>query len=400
MSSVRTTTVPARQFMLFTADCHIKQRTWTNSTLLKGDSIAAFKTMIMETSKYGEPLDRLVIGGDLFDNNRPTSLDLEGIHTALSSFRHIYYIRGNHDNVNPSYLQALKPVQENPDMLIHDLNTYTAGDEMVIPDDFTPIDHVHIQGIHWDPSDSKFMEMFKNVISWWKAYERSYPEDTLYLVLHCAFKHLLSFEGAYTLDIDTIKNLCGNSRINFLVGHIHTRDTTVYNENGNYIHSPGALYPLSIDRMGQKHFASLINLVDGHIIDVPTDVRMYLKINIKDVDTDMATWLSKNVKWPTELRGRPAFVNLIVPEDYDKEIVLPTDPAYVFKVDRRLADIHRAAQQSGPVYSINDAIREELQNDANREMVVEMAEELLASDDPVGTLNEWLSFWGVRTVTC
>ena len=258
---------------------------------------------------------------------------------------------------------------------------------------------MHIQGINWDPSDSKFIGMLESVIKHWQIFEKDHPQDTLYLVLHCAFKHLLSFDGAYTLDVDMIKNMCGNSHINFLVGHIHTRDTTVYNENGNYIHSPGALYPLSSDHMGQQHFASIINMVDGKIIDVPTDVRTYVRININDIPDGISAWFRAG-KFKPASDNLPTFVTVTVPEDYDKEIILPENPDYIFKIERRLADIRKIAKTAGPTYSINDAIREELQNDANRDMVIEMAEELLGSDDPVGTLNEWLTFWGVRKATC
>lgn len=395
-----TSTAPPRQFMSFAADCHVKQRTWTNSTLLKGDSLAALDRMIRETIKYGDPLNHLIVGGDLFDNNRPTSADLQQVHHLLACFRNIYYIRGNHDNVNPSYLNAISPsFQEHTDAFnVYPLEGVCLDDKWAFTR-YKLIDGVYVQGIPWDPSDSKFMSMLTDVIGFWHQHEQEHPDDTLYLVLHTAFKHLLAFDGAYTLDIDTIKNLCGNSRINFLVGHIHTRDTTVYNERGNYIHSPGALYPLSSDRMGQKHFASLINMVDGHIIDVPTDVRNYMRINIKDVDTDLETWLNANGgKAPKGFF--PTFVTIVVPEDYEDKVIVPDTTKYVFKIERRLADIKAAAKAAGPTYSINDAIREELQNEANREMVLEMAEELLASDDPVTTLNEWLTFWGVKTAVC
>lgn len=403
MSHAVTLTAPPRQFMLFTADCHIKQRTWTNSTLLKGDAINAFSKMISNTVKYGEPLKNLVIGGDLFDNNRPTSRDLESVHRMISNFESVYYIHGNHDNVNPSYLEAIRPMMSvdsshfNLVKLCYDV----IPDGALVAYDAIPTEHIHLQGLSWDPSDSKFIGALDNTINNWKKFQQEHPEDTLYLVLHCAFKHLLGFDGAYTLDIDMIKNMCGNANINFLVGHIHTRDTTVYNENGNYIHSPGALYPLSSDHMGKQHFASLINMVDGRIIDVPTDVRNYVRVNIKDIDKDIPGWLQTvpTIGSNRDLWELPAFITITVPEGYDKEIILPETDQYVFKIERRLADIHKTATVAGPSYSINDAIREELQNEANREMILEMAEELLASDDPITTLNEWLTFWGVRKAT-
>jgi hypothetical protein len=89
-----------------------------------------------------------------------------------------------------------------------------------------------------------------------------------------------------------------------------------------------------------------------------------------------------------------------VPEGYDKQIVLPENDSYVWKIDRRLAALKERVAQSNKVYTIEDAVREELQNEANRDMVTDMAEELLIADDPVAVLNEWLEFWGVRKATC
>ena len=59
---------------LFTADVHMKRRTWTNSTLLQGDATAAFGKVCRDCSFMAE--GGIIIGGDLFDSNRPTSQDL------------------------------------------------------------------------------------------------------------------------------------------------------------------------------------------------------------------------------------------------------------------------------------------------------------------------------------
>ena len=196
-----------------------------------------------------------------------------------------------------------------------------------------------------------------------------------------------------------IKQICGNEKINILVGHIHTRDTLVYNEAGAYIHSPGSLYPLSSDKMGVPCYGSIITAETGHISDFSSDVRKYVSVNIAEID-DLSAYLAENKLEPEDWRWLPTFVNIIVPEDYDKQLVLPETDKFVFKVDKRLASRQVAVQSTSNVYTIQDAVREELQQEANKEMVLEMAEELLASDDPVGTLDEWLTFWQVRKAPC
>jgi DNA repair exonuclease SbcCD nuclease subunit len=392
---------------LFTADCHIKRRTWTNSTLLQGDAEAALSKLIYMTRELcnGPMPTTAVIGGDLFDNNRPTSNDLLLVHRYFGEvFRNVYYIRGNHDNVNPSYLESMRPTVMGwiDDNLcdFYELPSHYNGHDDISYSKRPLSRNAWLVGISWDPSDSKFMEMLTYIINYCKTTLLTDSDKILFVVLHCSFKHLLGFDGAYTLDIDQIKNLCGNSNINFLVGHIHTRDTTVYNDRGNYIHSPGSLYPMSIEKMGERHYGSLINMDTGAIRDVPTDVRKYVTVNIKDAKPDLLRWLENHKYKPNGVVYLPTFVRLVVPADYEETLQLPETAEYVFKVDKQFAAALKTAKDANTVYTIHDAVRQELQNEANREMVLEMAEELLSADDPVGTLDEWLKFWGVRRASC
>jgi hypothetical protein len=213
-------------------------------------------------------------------------------------------------------------------------------------------------------------------------------------VLHCSFQHLLGFDGAYDFTVDMIKDLCGEDHINFLVGHIHTRDTLVYNSKGAYIHSPGSLYPLSTDKMGEQCYASYIHLNTGEIEDIAANVRKYATVNIVNAGDNLVKTLDDLEYAPNEY-CLPTFVRLVVPADWAQPIPQVDDPRYIIKVDRQVLQ-QQAVTSVRSSYSINQAIRDELADQANRDMVVEMAEELLASDDPVGTLDGWLEFWGVK----
>lgn len=388
---------------LFTADCHIKGRTWTNSTLLQKDAYNAFEKFISDANQIG-PMDGfrdLVIGGDLFDNNRPSSQDLYVLSTQITHIPRTFYIRGNHDSVEPAYIESVKDRHESPAYgqvieLYSDL--MKDDDKLALTAFYRLSNKAFIAGISWMPSDTRFVNVLRGVVAQWRR--RKKEGQILYLVLHCCFKHLLAFEGAYQLDLDMIKEICGNDQINILVGHIHTRDITVYNAAGAYIHSPGSLYPLSSDKMGDPCFGSLIDADTGKIIDVPTNVRKYVTVNIRDTGDNIIEYLNGKDLKPADWRELPTFVDLVVPEDYDKPIALPETEDYIFKIDRQLTSKQITPTATGQVYTINDAVREELQNEANRDMVIEMAEELLASDDPVGTLEEWLTFWNVRKATC
>ena len=383
---------------LFTADCHMKRRTWTNSTLLQGDAPTSLWSLVLNALDIVKDCRTLVIGGDLFDNNRPASQDMVDVSEVVKMFCQTFYIRGNHDSVKPSYLEALKDTSVNGGF----------GDIICIePDKETDSyythfhrisNHAYIAGIQWMPSDSQFIELLKGVVSNWHGRKRD--GDKLYLVLHCTFKHLLNFDGAYQIDANMLKDIVGDEDINVLVGHIHTRDTLVYNDHGNYIHSPGSTYPLSADKMQTPCYGSIIMAETGDIIPVDCNVRKYVNVNIADLDKQKMDLDRFIIPYKPNDHDLPTFINLVVPEDYDKQIVLPENDSYVWKIDRRLSALKERVAQSNKVYTIEDAVREELQNEANREMVTEMAEELLIADDPVAVLTEWLEFWGVRKATC
>ena len=92
---------------LFMADAHIKSRTWTNYMGLQGDSYAALDKISQKLTKQEQNINTLVIGGDWFDSNHPSSTDINQSFQFLRQFRSVFFIRGNHDSVQPSYLSAL-----------------------------------------------------------------------------------------------------------------------------------------------------------------------------------------------------------------------------------------------------------------------------------------------------
>lgn len=372
--------------ILFTADCHMKRRTWTNSTLLKDDATAAFCKAVVSATRHPNVTD-IVIGGDLFDSNRPTAQDLLVVKDALTAnFNACYYIRGNHDNCEPSYLEAITGSLEDDDFHLVHLGSV-----------FTPMDtNVWMTGLDWSPSASEMFEKLRQIVKDWRQIE-NHDSMILYVVLHCSFQHLLGFDGAYDFTVDMIRDLCGEDHINFLVGHIHTRDTLVYNSNGAYIHSPGSLYPLSTDKMGEQCYASLINLHTGEISDIAVNVRKYAVVNIENAGDDLVKTLD-SLGYAPDSNHLPTFVRLVIPADWTQPIPQVDDSRYIVKVDRQVSQ-QQAVTSVRSSYSIQQAIRDELADQANRDMVVEMAEELLASDDPVGTLDGWLEFWGVRRAT-
>ena len=161
---------PATLF-LFTADCHIKRRTWTNSTLLQGDASRAFAKFVNEGSMIGPGSRDLIIGGDLFDNNRPSSQDVLDVANVTTSMHRTFYIRGNHDNVNPSYLEALNEPDDEYGFgqirLLESGKDGPEGKEAWYAGFHRLANNAYVAGISWMPSDSQFIETLKAVVDLW-----------------------------------------------------------------------------------------------------------------------------------------------------------------------------------------------------------------------------------------
>lgn len=387
------------KYFLFTADCHIKRRTWTNSALLQGD---ATKSLMRLFEQARNKADTVLIGGDLFDSNRPTSLDLtDAILYLKYNFRVAEYIRGNHDSVDPPFISAF---EDDDSKLI--INVLDVEDWMLDPDSGnvklpwvlgdTKRHRSYLCGVPYVHSTEDLIGYMKHLITNWKQIRN--PGDTLYMMLHASFKELLGFDGAYQLSIPVIKELCGEEKINILVGHIHTRATFVYNDAGAYIHSPGSTYPLSTADMDKHFFGSLIDVHTGEITDIPCDVRKYVTINAKDLPIPTHVCTSLDQLGHTAPEGfLPTFVRIVVDDDWEGSLQDMSTPSYIIQIIRKGA-VQQAQISKSTQYTLQEAVAEELAAEPNSEMLLDMANALLSSDDQVALLDEWTKGWGVRKV--
>lgn len=393
------------RYVLFTADCHIKRRTWTNSTILQGDATKAMSKLFGASAGKA---DTVLIGGDLFDSNRPTSMDLLDVKLySQYKFREMIYIRGNHDSVEPSFVEAI--AEDNSDLVtkVLEVGDWMFTDELMSR--FVPLalgrafvgkeeGISYVAGVPYIHNTEMLLSYIRAIIDRWLEI-RKRGNDVLYLMLHSSFKELLGFDGAYQLSVPIIKELCGDELINILVGHIHTRATFVYNDNGAFIHSPGSLYPLSTSDMGDHFFGTLINLDNMTLEDVPCDVRKYAKLHAtKAADlTKLEEWLDESGYAPDK-GYLPTFIKLVLNSDFEGAIATPNPDKYVIQVVRE-----EKANANAPLratqYTLQEAVAEELAADPNHEMLMDMANALMQSDDQVALLSEWTKGWGVRKVT-
>ena len=381
---------------LFLADFHVKARTWTNNTQIRGDSYAAMQKI----GDYAETnqLDTLVIGGDFFDSNRPTPEDLVQTVDFLSRFKQVYYIRGNHDSCDPSYLESVSRI-------LGTKNFVTLLNSQLIHLGYGS----YLTGISWMPSKEEYRKTVQDLLQYFRE---NHPGKTLYLVLHTSFQHLLSFEGAYTFDQHEVNKWCSGIKVVLLVGDVHVRDTT---ESGTYtnkleelghttFHSPGSVYPLQFNDADNAKYVTVIDLSPSisdnreRISGVPVEVRKYASFRYSG-DVDMLKgWLDSMSKEKQETPGLlPTYARAIVDTGTEVPRINMSDyPDLVIQIQLEADefDAGHAVDTADGAYTLEQAINDEFPDPD----VAEIANRLVASADPADDLRKYLELWQVERV--
>ena len=384
---------------LFLADFHVKARTWTNNTQIRGDSYAAMQKI----GDYAETnqLDTLVIGGDFFDSNRPTPEDLVQTVDFLSRFKQVYYIRGNHDSCDPSYLESVSRI-------LGTKNFVTLLNSQLIHLGYGS----YLAGISWMPSKEEYKHNVWQLLTYFRD---EYPGKTLYLVLHTSFQHLLSFEGAYTFDLTDVAKWCKDINVVLLVGDIHIRDTRYFaaydgaedpvNVGECLFHSPGSVYPLQFNDADNAKYVTVVNLSPDsgdkrdHISGVPVEVRKYASFRYSgDVDM-LKSWLTNfNKGYYQDWSGYlPAYIRIVLDAGVEPPRIIPFDyPNLVIQIQMEMDEFDpgHAIDSADGSYTLEQAINDEFPDPD----VAEIANRLVASADPADDLRKYLELWQVERV--
>ena len=383
--------------LLFLADFHVKARTWTNNTQVRGDAYQAMQVIGDYAESNG--ISTLLIGGDFFDSNRPTPDDLVQTVDFLTRFKQVYYIRGNHDSCDPSYLEAVSRIL-GPKQFV----TQLIGHIVHLPG-------VHegkgvcLTGIPWMPNKEEYRKAVFDTIRYFN--ENYTSSNRLYLMLHTSFKELLSFDGAYTFDREDFRDLCPNNNINLLVGDVHVRDTaqTMFAQGtvgvgSMMFHSPGSVYPLQFNDSDQFHGATVIDMGQkgkDQFQRLPVSVRQYTSHRYSGMQEleDFLKDLQVTPKEPTQVL--PTYVRVLVPPDKEMPHISTADwPDFVIQLQ-----LETAAQEDAQVrpaqdgYTLEQAIAEEFEDPD----VAEIANKLVSSPDPAEELRECMDFWQVERIT-
>ncbi len=251
--------------MLFCiADLHLCKNIWTHRKDIAGDSVQAFRdiaeSIIEKISSCNHPLKRgkadLILAGDIFDKKTIDGFTLrhydETIWLLKNAGVQVYFIQGNHDKNEIPLPNAA--MNEN----VHHLGGLPTSN----------IDGKRILGLDWAPR-AELIELMN-----------SYTEDIDLLVLHTAFEHLLSFEGAYSLSIDDIP---ANFK-NVFVGDIHITNISDLPNRG-YIVSPGAIHACDIGQDKPKGYFDLSCLENPLFVEIDYR-RIYREkiVKLQDID--------------------------------------------------------------------------------------------------------------------
>lgn len=232
---------------LFTADFHIGGCVTKNRGFFVLDTVKA-KTALQNTIiKHG--VKHLYLAGDTFDKNRVTE-DVAKIWWDFCTFCtnnncRIYLIPGDHeldanwDGESGGLPEAICPWVINMSHKTYDIDGYI------------------ISGIPNYRDHKKIKELLQN----------HGPCDVL--LMHTAFRHLLGFEGAFSVGLEDIPSCVKN----VVVGDVHITDRTAIPQGGGYVFSPGCLHAQETPQLGQHY---------GWLTDNPANGDSYRQVEIFD----------------------------------------------------------------------------------------------------------------------
>ncbi len=201
---------------VFVADVHLDTRGFRED-IPGEDGFTAFNAVVDYALAKGKPL---VIGGDLFDKNRPPANVVHKAGEIISRHPEVYAVQGNHDldRTTPWY-----GLWSNVKQL--SLTPQNVGGHMLCGLDYAPMDTIKARLMDVPPCDG--------------------------LVLHQALRQALGFEGAWNCDLDWINP---SITTNLWVGDIHAKNEHYSSDKlvrGVY---PGATYPQSISQRDSGYF--------------------------------------------------------------------------------------------------------------------------------------------------
>lgn len=351
-----------------TADLHIKNRLWNNCTKIQGDSYEALTSFPVAND------DILIDCGDIFDVTRPKAEDVAAAQLFLEKFKKVYAIIGNHDKTYPTWLSMLLPAEK----------LVLLSDIPVKPAEAT---YLSLFGHDYTTSREELLEFLQTVAD--------YPPGmgTKVIVLHQAFKEILSIPGAFELSYDDLTGIFGDQKVIVLAGHVHVHK--IINKVPNIVLcSPGPLVPQDLQQAKNPCYHCMIQKGQIKASEAPTRAFKFLDGSTPGFDLCKALEGFRN-PFP-ELP--PA---VVVSLNADQK--LPAVPAsikesfvVIFKRQSML-DVLSDSSQAAEVQActLEEAILQEIEQTepVYGKQIKAITDHLLKTDDPVAFLDSVLTKW-------
>lgn len=260
---------------IFTADVHIKDALWQSKPDLLYDTYHSFAQIVNSAILHKVPL---IIGGDLFDNMKPTPLQLGFVTKLFQLYKDVtgltpYCIDGNHDRVAKNswlnYLESQKVC-------------------LAVDDKLFDIGDVTFYGLSYTPR-TQLIEKLNQI-----------PKRAKVLVCHQMLDLAMSIEGVYNMSAMDIPD---NSSIKtILMGDYHKTSLFVDHRDRRYYY-PGSTAFLRFGEDPNKTFAIIdedsLLTNKPKISPVTINTRPVYSVEIK-TEEDMCLFELKGIEVATD----------------------------------------------------------------------------------------------------
>ena len=356
----------AEKAFLF-ADAHIKSRLWTNYPKIQGDSYEALK--VVQEKADGQ---NVISCGDLFDSNRPSSMDLKVVSDFLKHVKRFYYVNGNHDDAIPDIVSSLGA------------NTVHLNDTPIF------IGEVPFFGIDYCNTKEELVSKLAHIGDIIREYS-STPVLIMHQALDVFFMH-------YTITRKEIEELLQHS-CNIFVGDIHVPKKFIgyHNDFSGLTEccvSPGPLVPQDIGQ-AKNHNQFFLELTCNErrldrIDDVHIKVRDYFFLeDPKGLDNTVKEALQSDKKLPPVIFIKTD-TEFKVPKEYANrdDIIIVTDTTP--------KELQKEACTSSSV-SLLDAVLEEIQETEPElaKLMSPLVTKLMQSEQPDELLLSLIKKWNI-----
>ena len=214
-------------------------------------------------------------------------------------------------------------------------------------------------------------------------------------LIHAGLKELIALEDTWQLCLEDLNQRYLHPNQLVVIGHVHKYLYTAL-DGGGHVLSPGSLYPVAWDQVGEFHGASILDTETMELENLPIEVRNYHEMEFGENKylLNACTALAE----ASRIQGKlPPCIRLHIPkegaEKFDPSIV--PEGVVVLPVASGENGEDAPVQETAGALTLEQAVGEELSYDTD---LADMGMELVRSEDPLQLTEQWLRETGVARV--